>query len=627
MSRAMERFYGIVERVESGGDPNAVSPKGARGPMQLMPGTIRDPGFGVKPPRDNSPQENRRAGQDYLEAMYKRYGDVDTALMAYNWGPGSVDKWIKGGRNPNRVPKETRDYVAKITGGQITGGNMPRGNEAQAQVPPPILQMGAEEPVAMPVLAENPNRPTEIQTRPVLTQEMMQGALNPQTAAAEASPALQQLRALEGQVDQNVRARQEALLGADAANFARENNLALNDKRVLDFAADRNVSPLQKGLSILQGIIGTPFGIIGNALGENIDYTSAFRPEQTYKTRAQAAIAALDAAGIEAKSEIAGMRQDARQSIFTAIQPAVTSAYDAVDANRLEVGQNVENKMVLDALRQAGYVNQFGEVDTSSDAARQFIQQLTMAMQPPKRSSPLETAVAAMLGQNFTEKRDETLGKADAEFMSKLLGDSDSAAKQIGTAEALYSASERLGDVSYGGAVGSVKSEIQASLAALGVPSENFNDKQILDALVTGQALPRMQMLGGNDSERELIEIKNSLGGSASPLESRRVAGLSNIASLKAQVQYGATFRQYVQRVGRESANQIDFMESREYKEFQRRKLFQFEPRILPSLSRLDPKRYANFALKSGVVYVRQGNKAVPINTLSQDQIDKAMGN
>lgn len=53
---------GAVQSVESGGNPYAVSPKGALGPMQTMPGTLRDPGYGVAPARDNTPQEQARVG-------------------------------------------------------------------------------------------------------------------------------------------------------------------------------------------------------------------------------------------------------------------------------------------------------------------------------------------------------------------------------------------------------------------------------------------------------------------------------------------------------------------------------------------------------------------------------------
>lgn len=113
----MSNLYDDVEYWESGGKQGAVSPKGARGVMQLMPGTMRDPGFGITPMRDDSEAENRRVGREYLDAMYRKYGDQKTALMAYNWGPGNVDKWIKAGRPADMVPAETRKYVANVSKG------------------------------------------------------------------------------------------------------------------------------------------------------------------------------------------------------------------------------------------------------------------------------------------------------------------------------------------------------------------------------------------------------------------------------------------------------------------------------------------------------------------------------
>lgn len=83
-----------VIQQESGGNPNAVSPKGARGLMQVMPATAQDPGFGVRPLQGNSPEENVRFGRDYLTAMVNRYpGRPDLALAAYNAGPGVADKF------------------------------------------------------------------------------------------------------------------------------------------------------------------------------------------------------------------------------------------------------------------------------------------------------------------------------------------------------------------------------------------------------------------------------------------------------------------------------------------------------------------------------------------------------
>lgn len=88
----------------------------AKGEMQVLDLTTKDPGYGVKPARDDSPDERARVGRDYLAAMVKRYGDEKTALVAYNWGPGNTDRWLKKGGDFSRLPKETQNYVAKVTG-------------------------------------------------------------------------------------------------------------------------------------------------------------------------------------------------------------------------------------------------------------------------------------------------------------------------------------------------------------------------------------------------------------------------------------------------------------------------------------------------------------------------------
>lgn len=87
---------------ESGGNPKAVSKKGAVGRMQTMPATLKDPGFGVKPAVDDSDGERERVGREYLLAMIKRYpGRPDLALAAYNAGPGRADKWGGLSLDPN----------------------------------------------------------------------------------------------------------------------------------------------------------------------------------------------------------------------------------------------------------------------------------------------------------------------------------------------------------------------------------------------------------------------------------------------------------------------------------------------------------------------------------------------
>lgn len=102
-----------VVAVESGFQPEAVSPKGAKGLMQLMPATARE--LGVADPFDAA--ANLDGGSRYLSSLLARYeGDLAKALAAYNAGMGAVARH-------RGVPPyaETRQYVQKVLGRYQTG--------------------------------------------------------------------------------------------------------------------------------------------------------------------------------------------------------------------------------------------------------------------------------------------------------------------------------------------------------------------------------------------------------------------------------------------------------------------------------------------------------------------------
>lgn len=97
--------------VESAFNPRAVSRKGARGLMQLLPETARR--FGVSRKRDLfNPAKNLEAGVKYLKWLTERFGgDIQKSLAAYNAGEGAVDRF--GGIPPYH---ETQQYVQRIFG-------------------------------------------------------------------------------------------------------------------------------------------------------------------------------------------------------------------------------------------------------------------------------------------------------------------------------------------------------------------------------------------------------------------------------------------------------------------------------------------------------------------------------
>ena len=102
-----ELWIWAVMRAESRGNSRAVSPAGAIGLMQIMPGT-----WSMLSARHGLGSDPFLGGAAYLRAMWDRYRNVSLMLAAYNAGPGRADDYANGRR---RLPAETVSYVAQIT--------------------------------------------------------------------------------------------------------------------------------------------------------------------------------------------------------------------------------------------------------------------------------------------------------------------------------------------------------------------------------------------------------------------------------------------------------------------------------------------------------------------------------
>src|SRR3984893_14239956 len=89
---------------------SAPDPGGPQGPMQVSAAAAFDAGGGDR----FDLTQNRALGRAYLARMYRRYGNWQDAIAAYNWGPGNLDAWIGGGRAADKLPLAVERYRNRV---------------------------------------------------------------------------------------------------------------------------------------------------------------------------------------------------------------------------------------------------------------------------------------------------------------------------------------------------------------------------------------------------------------------------------------------------------------------------------------------------------------------------------
>ncbi|MGQ5834447.1 lytic transglycosylase domain-containing protein [Serratia sp. IR-2025] len=158
VSDAEQRFgipaglLGAVISKESSGNANAMSGKGAIGLTQVMPNTARGMGYDPEELKRN-PAMQVEAGARYLKQMIDAHdGNVSAALAAYNWGPGNVQKYLRGEKT--QVPAETVNYVNDPRFSQWTQQAVPGSDDELAQLAQQSSQPWAQQAPA-PTASQN----------------------------------------------------------------------------------------------------------------------------------------------------------------------------------------------------------------------------------------------------------------------------------------------------------------------------------------------------------------------------------------------------------------------------------------------------------------------------------------
>ena len=183
--------HAITMHTESRGDPNAVSPKGARGRMQVMPKTAATPGYGVAP-SDGTPEDDERVGRELFDAFLTKYGSPDKAWAAYNAGPGWVNRAVAAAEAAEPGTDQA-DWRWQL---QNDGRSKSAQRETENYIAQNMAALAAQQPPQdAPGRPETPAPAPQAPTLPATVQNAPQAPQTPPdlTLTAQLDPALAQL--------------------------------------------------------------------------------------------------------------------------------------------------------------------------------------------------------------------------------------------------------------------------------------------------------------------------------------------------------------------------------------------------------------------------------------------------
>lgn len=262
-------------QTESGGNPSAVSPKGATGAFQFMPATAKQ--YGVDPTDPESSAVG--AAKMYSDLLSKYQGDLPKALAAYNWGQGNVDR-----QGLDKAPPETQKYIQKVSSRMdvdsmidslpdISKQAAPQGNNVDAMINAlPSLRRSVGPSFGGTLQIGNPFGSGRIDTGIALSPSVESGLIGAGKAATRLVQGVRQLLpgsndALDAQVkseDEAYKPLAEAhpiatTLGEMAPTMATANPLAMAALAGTSYgsAADRGINA---GLAGAGGLIGKGIG-------------------------------------------------------------------------------------------------------------------------------------------------------------------------------------------------------------------------------------------------------------------------------------------------------------------------------------------------------------------------------